>query len=382
MSHLYYRLNNTNDAEERLEDAALYKALHDIYGKGLTLVPADEQSPKNGLFLGRGKISEINDKNTLGQPNLDYWNNPAFRYAINRSFIITDLEGAEAEVKRLHDQGDDAFLKSTRPKHFITRINRNQSFMDVMDSMMYSFMDRGNCLMVQQAVDMLYEHRVLVMNGKVITHSPIAWKLTPMSRSQIMEQTGHEAGDFHYPTPGSHDSIYSPETTKHMIDMAQGLADRSGMPHLCIDLCILGPRLEGPIEVIEFNPMQPGAVGLYACDPVKIARAVQDAMDPELRDLVEKRRTGEIPPGTRVERSLYNMAHDMVRDMHPAQKNDSSGTPRTDDELMDQATVELLNRGYPYLDDSSVRDNAPDETPNETPNENLNEPFNEEPWND
>ena len=361
MSHLYYRLLNTTDPEERLEDAAMYKALHDIYGKGLTLVPSDQLSPKNGLFLGRGKQPEINDENILGSPNLPYWNNPAFRDSVNRSFIITDLDGAEAEVRRLHAGGEDAFLKSTRPKHLTLRINQGVSFYNAMNGMAESFMDRENCLMVQQAVDMMYEHRVLVMNGNIITHSPVAWNLTPMSRFQIREQTGHDVGDFHYPDPDSHDSIYSPQTTGRMINMAQGIAERSGMPHLCIDLCVLGPRIEGPIEVVEFNPMQPGAVGLYACDPTKIAEAVRDAMEPELRELVEKRRTGEIPPGIKVEHSLDDMARNMVHDMHSARRKFL-----TDEEMMEQAKTELLNNGYPYLDYSYIADNISNETPDRT----------------
>ena len=374
MSHLYYRLLNTTDPEERLEDAAMYKALHDIYGKGLTLVPADQSAPKNGLFLGRGKSNEANNENVLGQPGLAYWDIPAFRNALDRSLVVTDLDGAEAEVKRLHAEGEDAFLKSTRQKHLTLRINQGTPFYHAMDGIAESFMDRENCLMVQQAVDMRFEHRFLVMNGKVITHSPVALHLTPLSRSRITEQTGHDIGDMHYSHPESHDPYYSPQTTDRMIVEAQRIATLSKVPHLCIDLCILGPRIEGPVEVIEFNPMQPGAVGLYACDPIQVAEAVWRTMDPELRDLVEKRRTGEIPPGIKVEQSLDDMARDMVRDMHSARKNDLSGTSRTDEELVEQARIELLNCGYPYLDYSLVQDNTPDET--------LNETLDEEPWND
>jgi len=58
MSHLYYQLTETTDPEERLEDAALYKALYDTFGRGLTLVPGDAPAPEDGLFLGRGKRNE------------------------------------------------------------------------------------------------------------------------------------------------------------------------------------------------------------------------------------------------------------------------------------------------------------------------------------
>lgn len=298
MSHLYYRLTDTTDPEERLEDAALYKALHDVYGRGLTLVPQDADAPKDGLLLGRGRVSEFHTDNLLSPPNLPYWKDPAFTEHISRSFIITDLEGAEKEVKRLHADGKDAFLKSTRQKHFVGRINTDQSFYEEMDGIIYSFIDRKDCLMVQEAVDMQYEHRFLVMNGKVVTHSPVAWHLTPMSREWIRSETQMNVGDIHYQNPKTHQARYSPKATQRMLQKAQLIADASDTKNLCIDLAILGDDLEnGQIELIEFNPMQPGGVGLYACDPARIADAVWAAMDPELQEKVSMRRDGLLPAG-------------------------------------------------------------------------------------
>jgi hypothetical protein len=298
MSHLYYRLTNTTDPEERLEDAALYKALHDEFGKGLTLVPHEAPAPKDGLFFGRGKNSEFNDKNLLGKPGLPYWEDPAFQAGISRSFLLTDLEGAEQEVARLHAEGKDAFLKSTQQKHFIGRVDQGQKFHEELDGIVYSFIDRKDCLMVQEAVDMQFERRFLVINGEVVTHSPVAWHLTPMSRSAIKDDTGFDVEDLHYANPRAHEARFSPAATARMLEVAQRVASQSDTPHLCIDLAILGSDPENdPIEVIEFNPMQPGAVGLYACDPGKIAEATWAAMEPELREIVKQRRDGLLPSG-------------------------------------------------------------------------------------
>lgn len=295
MSHLYYRLTSTEDPEERLEDAVLYKAMHDTFGKGLTMVDMGDPAPMNGLFLGRGKNRELWQKNILGQPGMKYWEDPAFQNGITRSFVVTDLSGAEEEIKRLHADGKDAFLKSTKQKHFIGRVDQGETIHEALDGMVYSFMDIENCLMVQEAVEMSYERRFLVMNGQVITQSPVAWHLTPMSRSWIQEDTGFSAEDMHYKTPRSREAFCSPEGTDRMTSFAQKIADASENPHLCIDLAIIGDDpAKDPIELIEFNPMQPGAVGLYACDPKKVAEAVWDAMEPELRKIVAARKEGAI----------------------------------------------------------------------------------------
>lgn len=293
MSHLYYRLTKTEDPEERLEDAVLYKAMHDTFGKGLTMVDMDEPAPMDGLFLGRGKNRELWQKNILGQPGMKYWEDPAFQNAITRSFVVTDLSGAEEEIKRLHAEGKDAFLKSTKQKHFVGRVDQGETIHEALGGMVYSFMDIENCLMVQEAVEMSYERRFLVMNGKVVTQSPVAWHLTPMSRSWIQEETGFSVEDVHFMTPQSRQPMISTDGTARMTAFAQEIADASDNPHLCIDIAIIGDDpSKDPMELIEFNPMQPGAVGLYGCDPKRVAEAVWDAMEPELRAAVAARRKG------------------------------------------------------------------------------------------
>lgn len=293
MSHLYYRLSNTTDPEDRLEDAALYKALYDVVGDGLTLVPAGKPIPQDGLFIGRSQKNDFEIPNLMAQPQLEYWKDPAFLAGISRSFKVTDYAGAKDEVARLHGLGKDAFLKSTKQKHFIKRINHDQSFLKEMDGMAYSFIDLPECLMVQEALEMHYEHRFIVIDGQVVTHSPIAIHLTPMSRGHIQETLGTGIENSHFKTPESRDGIQAPEVTKRLLKKAQSIADLSNEKHLCIDLAILGVDLNtGPIEIVEFNPMQPGQVGLYACDPNKIAVALYKSLDPDMQSDIKARRQG------------------------------------------------------------------------------------------
>jgi hypothetical protein len=43
-----------------------------------------------------------------------------------------------------------------------------------------------------------------------------------------------------------------------------------------VDLCLIGDDLEnGDIEPIEWNPFQPGQLGLFGCDPRAIATGVR-----------------------------------------------------------------------------------------------------------
>ena len=299
MSHLYFRPCNTTDPEEDLEDAALFKALHDEFGDGLTILDQKAPIPQDGLFLGRGRRNEHNIPNVLSPRNLRYWEDVAFMESISRSFLVTDLEGAEAEVARLHAEGKDAFLKSTEEKLLVARVPRGQALHETLGDMVWSFVDKPDCLMVQEAVKMSYERRLLVMNGKVVTQSPIAFHLTPLSRFSVYDETGFNVEDLHYDTPHSREARYSPEGTYRMMAFAQDIADRSCFEHFCLDLAILGDNpAKDPIEIIEYNPMQPGAVGLFGCSPYKIAAAIREALSPELLQIVEARQNGEIKANT------------------------------------------------------------------------------------
>lgn len=274
-----YRLCETADPEERLEDAVMWKALHDALGERIEMIGTETPAPEDGLFLGRGRTNEPHE-NLLSAPGLSYWDDPAFTRRCGRMFFLADLEKAWSETRRLLDEGRPVFLKSTAQKHYARLFTDCEDFEKEMGGMAYSFMDRGRCLMVQEGVEMRHERRLLVIDREVVTQSPVAWHLTPMDRAWFPEANeGRDIEDMHFRTPGDRDATHSPELTRRMTDMAQGIARDSAHEHLCIDLCVLGEDMSGPIEPVEWNPMQPGAVGLYACDPRRVAEAVARHLD-------------------------------------------------------------------------------------------------------
>lgn len=126
-----YRLTNIDDPEERLEEAALWKAMHDEYGSAIRPVMGDEP----GTF-GRPRQRDP-------MTRLDYWNDPAFLKWAGRRFSVTDAEGLDRAVRELHDDGLGAFVKSTQDKHCIIRVPVGTRWQDEMDAMIYSFIDGG-----------------------------------------------------------------------------------------------------------------------------------------------------------------------------------------------------------------------------------------------
>jgi hypothetical protein len=276
MSRCSYRLSNTPDPEERLEDAVLAKALNDVLGRDLEILEADAAYPEHGLHLGRGKRVEKTEVRPLTPNMIRYWEDPAFLRHTSRDWGLFDLEGAEAEVARLHESGRDAVVKSTlSSKHMITGVQQGTSLGRALGPMVYSFCDRPPCLLVQERVDMRYERRFLFMDGELLTQSPVGSHLTPMSR--VWEPgRGQRFEDLHLETPGSRDLIWSPTLTERMTARALEISATSDHQTFCMDLCLIGEDLEnGVIEPIEWNPFQPGNVGLYGCDPRRIAEGVR-----------------------------------------------------------------------------------------------------------
>lgn len=281
MKQVCYRLCNTTDAEERLEDALMWKAMHDTFGASIKLLPTDASPPEDALFFGRSKQVEFN-LNQMADPNPKYWLDPAFTSRLSRAFFLEDLKGMEERVEDLFTSGKAVFLKGIKAKHFADRLDTREAYNDWFEGMAYSIMDRGKCVMVQEAVDMSFEHRFMVIDGQVVTHSPVAWHLTPMSLAWTPD-----VENMHFPSPGSKSGIVDHKLKDRMIAYAQSMADEASYDHICIDLAVLGSDPEGPIEPIEWNPMLPGAVGLYACDPKLIAEAASQALNLDALPVVD-----------------------------------------------------------------------------------------------
>jgi hypothetical protein len=280
----FYRLSGTLDPEERLEDAVLAKALHDVLGDDLTLLGPDDAFPEAGLHLGRSRRNE-RIRSPLSPDHIRYWEDPAFLRFTTRDWGHFDLEGAEAEVARLHEGGRDAVVKSTLgAKHLVLPVPRGTPLDAALDAMVYSFCDRPLCLLVQERVDMRFERRFLFLDGELLTQSAVGSHLTPMSR--VWEAgPGVDFEALHLETPGSRRPIHNPALTARMTARALEIAAASEHATFCMDLCLIGEDADrGRIEPIEWNPFQPGQLGLYGCDPRRIAEGVRDhlAANPDL----------------------------------------------------------------------------------------------------
>lgn len=266
-----FRLTSNKDPEERLEEAALWKALHDEYGSAIcatndvSVLPPDipvfgriTENPRTGTTEdGRLCIAHANPVSS----RMDYWDDPAFLSRAGRVFSVEDFSGAERAVEDLHRAGKTAFIKSTRAKQYLKKIPPGVSFRQALGDMAYSFID-GTRLMVQEYVGMEYEHRYFVIGRKIVTSSPNHPSLTPID----------------YPLPknavvrspvGSCVVIERGDVVGPYMDFVSDIAREMREPHAVIDVATVRGR---PV-VVEFNPMQLGQVGLFACNVRALAEA-------------------------------------------------------------------------------------------------------------
>lgn len=266
MKQFFYRLTETDDPEERLEDAALFKALHDVYGEALVVTKAmREHLPEGAIIYGRE--NRFSRGNT---PDIPYWNNAAFLEASKRYFRLCDWDEAKEAVAELHSSGREAFIKYTKAKAWIGRVPVGSSLMDVAEEMAYSFIDMGPCLMVQETVKMQFEHRFFVVDGEIVTSSPNAAHLTPLDYPQKhpfmtpQDKTPWRNGIHQYD---------SWEIFDLMEVGAAELADQKDFRNSVIDMAIVPDR--GAV-CVEVNPLAVGGVGLFACNVRWLASAIHE----------------------------------------------------------------------------------------------------------
>lgn len=259
MRPIVFRLTSNKDPEERLEEAALWKAMVDHYGpERIAAIGPEDEIPDDAVYFGRDRV--IPDRRNPVSARLDYWEDPAFLTHCRRDFAVCDLSDAGIAVDELHKRGKGAFLKSTRPKHFAARIPVGTTFREAMGDMAYSFVD-GPALMVQELVEMTYEYRFFVIGRKLVASSPVHFPLTPL--------------DFPLPpgrawrTPTAMNPEYVPKLVMELRSLAERTAGEMRPQHAVIDVAMVS----GAPAIIEFNPLRLGHVGLFACDVRALAAA-------------------------------------------------------------------------------------------------------------
>jgi hypothetical protein len=241
-----YRISNTLDAEERLEDAAMANAMRNALGCEI-VNDGDAEFGRDRMFGGC-------------RDSVAYWRDPAFLENAGREVKTLDVDGAEAEVKRLHDAGKDAFAKATELKLFTQKIPVGTSFGDAIGDYIWSLLDRPDCVMIQPFCDFRFEMRFVSIDRKIVTQSSVAWHLTPISR--VLE--------YHlYETPKSKRPSHAPSYAERMKGLAERVAKTCIPENVIIDCAII----DGKPGVVEFNPFSIGNFRLYACDPHAIAQA-------------------------------------------------------------------------------------------------------------
>lgn len=252
-SPVYFRLTDNCDPEERVEEAALWKALHDEFGDDI--LPLTGPSPEGATVYGRPRLTDH-------LPSLRYWDDPAFLAWTNRPFCLSTMEGLDEAVHDLHERGLGAFVKSTRDKHAIFRIPVGTDPRDVIGDWAYSFIDGGPRLMVQGLADITYEWRFFCVDRVIVADSPNAAHLTPLDFPQ--------AGAFK--TPQSKVASLSAEGVRSsLLPVAQAIAQDMETEDAVIDCAFIN----GKPGCVELNPMIFGGVGLFACNVRSLARALR-----------------------------------------------------------------------------------------------------------
>lgn len=244
---ILYRLFDTTDPEERLENAILWKLLKDLYQNRIDCITTDQAIPENAIVFGGSQqpghfVSRTGSK-------FNYWDDPAFIKYCNREVYHVDLDGAVAKIKDFHNRGQKAFVKATRTKYFTGSVDIGQSLSEVMDALIYSFIDNGPCLLVQEFIESphneLDEYRYFVLDGAIVTSARKKVHLTPLDE---WSKPDDEYERLAYKVL---------ETTKYR--------------DFVMDLGLTRDLEPG---VIEFNPMIPGRIGLFNCNVHRLARCI------------------------------------------------------------------------------------------------------------
>lgn len=263
-----FRLSNTEDPEERLEEALLWKLMHDFYGERIGIIEGvyENPIPTFGRELTLNGGSFRNKAKNPVSAHLPYWNDPAFKKGIKRAFEVVPYEDLGRAVKDIHDTGKDVFIKSTRMKHHKQVIKRGKNAYKELDAMAYSFMDGGPEIMVQEWRPMEFEFRFFIIDRQIVTWSPKMVSLTPFDYPKI--------GCYGYRHENSSEKQDCGRLIADYMKLIEPLLQETAFPDVSIDVAIAKDTVSGKtdIEIVEYNPMQLGQIGLFACDVMALVK--------------------------------------------------------------------------------------------------------------
>lgn len=258
----------TNDPEELVELSLMWKSLHEVYGDKIMLLGQKETPEDNDIIFGLPTMKQrVFSNNWLSE---DYHEIDAFRQKVSRAFRVCDYEGAEDFVKFLSYKGKGAFIKSVNQKEYTGSGEAGQSLVDIMGAHAISFCDRrGKSLIVQEKVSFSHEYRCVVVDGEVVTSSPVLHKATPFDVTHPAFR-GLDPSEILFADPKLDygDFVHEPGLTGEMLAMADEIASGSNMVSGTIDIGLMNGK---DIEPIEMNIGWPGHYGLFLCDPRVIA---------------------------------------------------------------------------------------------------------------
>lgn len=235
--------------------------MHDEYGeeiyalsegqKGDPLIPTFGRELKNPFDCGQNPVKDITP----------YWNDPAFLEHCNRFFQVCMLEDAAPLISDIHNRGKDALIKSTRSKHAIIRVPIGSSLQEAMGDLVYSFIDGGPPLMVQEWAEIQYEHRFFVIDREVVTCTPTQASLTPLDYPLPFGTMYHSTRDS--------GRVIRYDVFIALQKFAEHICAKMADAHVSIDCAIINGRP----GVIEMHPTKLGQLGLFASNVKALARA-------------------------------------------------------------------------------------------------------------
>ena len=252
MHHIGFRLTDNTDPEERLEEAALWKAMKDHYGDRISPVPPVEEGGDDWIMFGRVRRFAVGREPV--SENIPYWEDPAFLENCGREFKVVDWEELRGAVEELHARGKGAFVKSTRSKHFVARIPVGADVDEEIGDMAYSFIDGGPSLMVQALAEVAWEYRFFVMGREIVSESAVMVELTPLDYGKM--------DGCIFETPTSRSFVKDDRLVAEFRKVAETVIETMVPDHAVIDIALI----DGKPAVIEMNPMRLGQIGLYASD--------------------------------------------------------------------------------------------------------------------
>ena len=265
-----YILENSQEADLRLQDAILFRELTRQFGDKIVGIEMFRE-PVSDIIWGRDPHFQIPKRQALS--SAAYLDPDLMEFMGSR---VTGPQGAQKVIDRFSEIGQRAAIRNlARPNHSLRHMSVGDRFEQHRSAIAYP--ETENPLYLVHPAAFLYPRRFLIVNNEIVANTPMSYHETNPAILNHGSISQIHARDIHEPLiEGGREESNSFITAQQRRIVKEALS-LTFMAHGAIDVGMQeNGSYHGNMVITEIHADPPGGIDIFWADAAAYAKAIRE----------------------------------------------------------------------------------------------------------